>query len=44
MLSQALELGIDGLITTSTRNRTELHGFAKHPFNQTSFVIITVDR
>lgn len=32
MLSQALELGIDGLIATSTCNRTELHGFAKHPF------------
>lgn len=32
MLSQALALGIDGLIATSTCNRTELHGFAQHPF------------
>lgn len=32
LLSQALDLGIDGLIATSTCNRTELHGFAKHPF------------
>jgi len=32
LLSQALALGIDGLIVTSTCNRTELHGFAQHPF------------
>ena len=32
LLSQALTLGIDGLIATSTCNRTELHGFAQHPF------------
>ena len=32
LLSQALALGIDGLIATSTCNRTELHGFAQHPF------------
>lgn len=32
LLSQALKLGIDGLIATSTCNRTELHGFAQHPF------------
>lgn len=32
LLTQALDLGIDGLIVTSTCNRTELHGFAQHPF------------
>lgn len=32
LLSQALAMGIDGLIATSTCNRTELHGFAQHPF------------
>jgi len=32
LLSQALALGLDGLIATSTCNRTELHGFAQHPF------------
>lgn len=32
LLTQALNLGIDGLIVTSTCNRTELHGFAQHPF------------
>lgn len=32
LLTQALTLGIDGLIVTSTCNRTELHGFAQHPF------------
>lgn len=32
LLTQALALGIDGLIVTSTCNRTELHGFAQHPF------------
>ncbi len=32
LLSEALALDIDGLIVTSTCNRTELHGFAQHPF------------
>ncbi len=32
LLSQAKEQGIDGILATSTCNRTELHGFAQHPF------------
>ena len=32
ILQQAKELGIDGLLITATCNRTELHGFAQHPF------------
>ena len=32
LLKDAKEQGIDGLLVTSTCNRTELHGFAKHPF------------
>ncbi|NHF60533.1 glutamyl-tRNA reductase [Flavobacteriaceae bacterium TP-CH-4] len=32
LLRQAKEQGIDGLLVTSTCNRTELHGFAQHPF------------
>ena len=32
LLFEAKELGIDGLLVTSTCNRTELHGFAQHPF------------
>lgn len=32
LLLQAKEQGIDGLLVISTCNRTELHGFAKHPF------------
>lgn len=32
ILKQAKELGIDGLLITATCNRTELHGFAQHPF------------
>ncbi|MEX0290323.1 MAG: glutamyl-tRNA reductase [Flavobacteriaceae bacterium] len=32
VLRQAKALGIDGLLVTSTCNRTELHGFAEHPF------------
>ncbi len=32
LLVQAKEQGIDGLLATSTCNRTELHGFAQHPF------------
>ena len=32
ILAQAAELGIDGLLVTATCNRTELHGFAQHPF------------
>ncbi len=32
LLQQANEQGIDGLLVTSTCNRTELHGFAQHPF------------
>ncbi len=29
---QAKAQGVDGLLVTSTCNRTELHGFAQHPF------------
>ncbi len=32
ILQQAKVQGIDGLLVTSTCNRTELHGFAQHPF------------
>ncbi|MBT8184441.1 MAG: glutamyl-tRNA reductase [Eudoraea sp.] len=32
ILQQARIQGIDGLLVTSTCNRTELHGFAEHPF------------
>ncbi|PIB28622.1 glutamyl-tRNA reductase [Maribacter sp. 4G9] len=32
LLAKAKEQGIDGLLATSTCNRTELHGFAQHPF------------
>lgn len=32
LLTRAKEQGIDGLLITSTCNRTELHGFAQHPF------------
>ena len=32
LLEDALEEGIDGLIVTSTCNRTELYGFAQHPY------------
>jgi glutamyl-tRNA reductase len=32
ILKQAAEIGIDGLLITATCNRTELHGFAQHPF------------
>ena len=32
LLEQAKLIGIDGLLVTSTCNRTELHGFAQHPF------------
>jgi len=32
ILREAGELGIDGLLITATCNRTELHGFAQHPF------------
>jgi len=32
ILIKAKELGIDGLLITATCNRTELHGFAQHPF------------
>ncbi len=32
VLKQAKTAGIDGLLITSTCNRTELHGFAQHPF------------
>lgn len=32
LLIQAKAIGIDGLLATSTCNRTELHGFAQHPF------------
>lgn len=32
LLTQAKVQDIDGLLVTSTCNRTELHGFAQHPF------------
>ncbi|MGX1928214.1 glutamyl-tRNA reductase [Flagellimonas sp. 2504JD4-2] len=32
IMSQAKEQGIDGLLAISTCNRTELYGFAQHPF------------
>jgi glutamyl-tRNA reductase len=32
LLIEAKAIGIDGLLITSTCNRTELHGFAQHPF------------
>lgn len=32
LLKDAKTQGIDGLLVTTTCNRTELHGFAKHPF------------
>lgn len=32
LLENAKTEGIDGLLVTSTCNRTELHGFAQHPF------------
>src|SRR5690606_20992082 len=32
LLQQAKSLDLDGLLVTSTCNRTELHGFAQHPF------------
>tara|TARA_R110002049_G_scaffold175945_1_gene343176 strand:- start:927 stop:2183 length:1257 start_codon:yes stop_codon:yes gene_type:complete len=32
LLVEAVTEDIDGLLVTSTCNRTELHGFAKHPF------------
>jgi len=32
ILEQAKHIGLDGLLVTSTCNRTELHGFAQHPY------------
>ena len=32
LLVNAKALGVDGLLVTSTCNRTELHGFAQHPY------------
>lgn len=32
LLQQAKDEGIDGIIVTSTCNRTEIYGFAQHPF------------
>jgi len=32
LLTKAKAQGVDGLLATSTCNRTELHGFAQHPF------------
>ncbi|UOB15939.1 glutamyl-tRNA reductase [Abyssalbus ytuae] len=32
LLTQAKSAGIDGILVTSTCNRTEIHGFAQHPF------------
>jgi glutamyl-tRNA reductase len=33
LLEQAKNEGIESLIVTSTCNRTEIYGFAEHPFN-----------
>ena len=32
LLNQAKAIGIDSIIVTSTCNRTELYGFAEHPY------------
>ena len=32
LLNQAKEAGMDGILATSTCNRTEIYGFAQHPF------------
>ena len=32
LLAEAKSIGVDGLLIISTCNRTELHGFAQHPF------------
>jgi glutamyl-tRNA reductase len=32
LLEQAKTEGVEGLLVTSTCNRTELYGFAEHPF------------
>jgi len=32
LLLEAKKIGVDGLLVSSTCNRTELHGFAQHPF------------
>lgn len=32
LLEQAKDEGIDGILVTSTCNRTEIYGFAQHPF------------
>src|SRR5690606_28138736 len=32
LMVQAREAGIDGLLVISTCNRTELYGFAQHPY------------
>lgn len=32
LLQKAQQMGMDGLLAISTCNRTELHGFAQHPF------------
>ena len=32
ILGKAKEIGIDGLLAISTCNRTELYGFAQHPY------------
>jgi glutamyl-tRNA reductase len=32
LLTTAKEQGLDGLLATSTCTRTELHGFAQHPY------------
>src|SRR5690606_35410821 len=34
LLNQAKEEGIDGILVTSTCNRTEIYGFAQHPFQR----------
>ena len=32
LLQQAKEAGLESLIVTSTCNRTEIYGFAEHPY------------
>lgn len=39
LLKEAKEIGIDGIFVLSTCNRTEITGFAKHPFELISLMV-----
>ena len=39
LLKEAKEIGIDGIFVVSTCNRTEITGFAKHPFELISLIV-----